>query len=159
MTFILDNPRVSRIIRVFFFSKLFKIYPQHHSTPDIKLGVLVFNGSRGSSFTSHLHAYHTQLNIFSQKEIALSAFFPTHLKYPTVSLFQTRIAISGSLLDTVGFPKPGEIGHACKKDKVSAGSADKVLALLLSAIGAMCSNRDKLPGRRFDPDISLVKTF
>lgn len=79
MTFILDNPRVSRIIRVFFFSKLFKIYPHHRSTPDIKLGVLVFNGTWGFSFISDLHAYHTQPNIFSQKEITLSAFFPTLL--------------------------------------------------------------------------------
>jgi hypothetical protein len=69
------------------------------------LGVLVFNGSWGSSFSSHLHAYHTQLNIFSLKEIALSAFFPTLLKYPTVSRFQTTRTIRGRLLVTVQFPQ------------------------------------------------------
>lgn len=44
-------------------------------------------------------------------------------------------------------------------DAASAGSADKILALLSIAIRAMCSNRDKPPGRRFVPDISLVKTY
>src|SRR3989304_1003999 len=86
MTFILDNQTVFLIIRAFLFQYASTIYPQHHSTPDIKLGVLVFSRSRGSSFISHLHYLLHTTKYFPQKRNVLSVFFPTLLKYPTVTI-------------------------------------------------------------------------
>ena len=126
MTFILDNFTASNIIRSFLFQYASTIYPQHFSTPDIKLGVLVSSDSRGSTYTSQFH-YLSHTTKYSRSKEKCAAGFRSHA-YEVLDChsFKSR---QNSRVDW--FPIVRELKltvHAGARDVLSVASTNKVFA-------------------------------